>query len=66
MELNYMKKYLINPNQKQYKANLHCHTNFSDGYFSPEEIKRLYMEHDENVMNMIRAFYAGEPLGTGL
>ena len=28
--------------------------------------KRLYMEHDESVMNMIRDFYAGEPLGTGL
>lgn len=45
-----MKKYLINLNQKQYKANLHCHTNFSDGYFSPEEIKRLYMEHGYSVV----------------
>lgn len=27
-----------------YKANLHCHTNLSDGKFSPEEIKQLYRE----------------------
>ncbi|MCQ2796721.1 MAG: CehA/McbA family metallohydrolase [Bacilli bacterium] len=37
-----MKKYLINPNLRWCKANLHCHTNHSDGYFTPEEIKKYY------------------------
>jgi len=26
-----------------YKANLHCHSTFSDGKFSPQELKELYM-----------------------
>ena len=45
-----MKKYLINPNLKWYKANLHCHTNQSDGFFSPEEIKKHYMEHGYSIV----------------
>ena len=28
-----------------YKANLHCHTHFSDGTLSPEEIKEMYKAH---------------------
>jgi len=39
-----MRKYLIDPKQKWVKANLHCHTNLSDGFFTPKEIKKLYME----------------------
>ena len=39
-----MKKYLIPQAGKFYKANLHCHTNISDGNMSPEEIKRIYKE----------------------
>lgn len=38
-----MKKYLI-PNTKQHKANLHCHTVYSDGIKTPEQIKQEYME----------------------
>lgn len=45
-----MKKYLIDPNLKWYKANLHCHTNNSDGYFAPDEIKKLYMEQGYSVV----------------
>ena len=37
-----MKKYLISNEGSFYKANLHCHTNISDGKLSPEEIKELY------------------------
>lgn len=45
-----MKKYLIDPNLKWVKANLHCHTNYSDGFYSPEEIKRIYMEQGYSVI----------------
>ena len=34
-----MKKYLIPRQGKFYKANMHCHTNISDGKQTPEEIK---------------------------
>ena len=37
-----MKKYLISENGNFYKANLHCHTNYSDGKLSPAEVKELY------------------------
>ena len=37
-----MKKYFINPDNKQYKANLHCHSNLSDGELTPEELKEAY------------------------
>ena len=37
-----MKRYLISNEGNFYKANLHCHTNISDGKLSPEEIKALY------------------------
>ena len=39
-----MKKYIISPELNWYRANMHCHTTVSDGYFSPEEIKRVYKE----------------------
>ncbi len=45
-----MKIYLIDPNKKWCKANLHCHTNFSDGYFSPGEIKKHYMEQGYSII----------------
>jgi len=35
-------KYLISPNKKQYKANLHCHSILSDGRKTPEELKEMY------------------------
>ena len=34
--------YLISPHKKQYKANLHCHSTFSDGRKTPEELKEMY------------------------
>ena len=37
-----MKKYLLPKDGGSYKANLHCHTNISDGTHSPEEIKERY------------------------
>ena len=37
-----MKKYLISENGNFYKANLHCHTNLSDGKHTPAEVKELY------------------------
>ena len=35
---------LIPESGKFYKTNLHCHTDISDGKFSPEKIKELYKE----------------------
>lgn len=37
-----MKKYLISEKGNFYKANLHCHSTFSDGEKTPEEIKKFY------------------------
>ena len=38
-----MKKYLFQSNKNIYKANLHCHTNISDGELTPQEVKEAYM-----------------------
>ena len=45
-----MKKILIPERGNSYKANLHCHTNLSDGKLSPEELKRLYKSHGYSVL----------------
>lgn len=45
-----MKYVLIDPNKKWYKANLHCHTNNSDGFFTPSEIKKHYMDHGYSIV----------------
>lgn len=37
-----MKKYLLPKSGTFYKANLHCHSNISDGILSPQELKDLY------------------------
>ena len=37
-----MKKFLFPENARFYKANLHCHTNLSDGKLSPTEVKAAY------------------------
>ena len=39
-----MKKYIISPELNWYRANMHCHTTVSDGHYSPEEIKKFYMD----------------------
>ena len=43
-------KYLINPNKTQYKANLHCHTNLSDGHWTPEQVKEEYKKRGYSVV----------------
>lgn len=35
-------RYLLPEEGTSYKANLHCHTNLSDGTFTPEEVKIAY------------------------
>ncbi|MBE6727720.1 MAG: hypothetical protein E7562_03620 [Ruminococcaceae bacterium] len=44
-----MKKYLISPYKKQYKANMHSHSTFSDGKLTPEELKKAYKERGYSV-----------------
>lgn len=39
-----MRKYLLPETGNFYKANLHCHTTFSDGRKTPEEVKEIYKE----------------------
>ena len=45
-----MRKYLISENGTFYKANLHCHSNHSDGKLSPAEIKELYKKRGYSVV----------------
>ena len=41
---------LLDPAKNYYKANLHCHSTFSDGKRSPEEIKKAYMDRGYSVV----------------
>ena len=45
-----MKKYLLPKNGNFYKANLHCHTTFSDGRWTPEKVKEEYKAHGYSVV----------------
>ena len=45
-----MRKYLLPKDGNFYKANLHCHTNISDGKLSPEEVKKAYKENGYSVV----------------
>lgn len=45
-----MKKYLIPNEGNFYKANLHCHTTFSDGTMTPQEVKEYYKERGYSVV----------------
>ena len=36
--------------KNQYKANLHCHSNLSDGKLSPEKLKEIYKENGYSVL----------------
>ncbi len=36
--------------KKQFKANLHSHSNLSDGAFSPEELKKIYKERAYSIL----------------
>ncbi len=42
--------YLISPDKKQFKANLHCHSTLSDGNLTPEELKAAYKSHGYSVL----------------
>jgi len=44
-----MEKILL-PEHMGYKANLHSHSTDSDGYFTPEEMKKFYMEQGYSIL----------------
>ena len=44
--------YLINPQIKQYKANLHCHSVLSDGRKTPEELKKMYKDNGYDILSI--------------
>ncbi len=44
--------YLISPDKKQYKANLHCHSILSDGKKTPEELKKMYKEKGYSILSI--------------
>lgn len=45
-----MKKYLLPKEGNFYKANLHCHSIYSDGKLYPEEIKKIYKEKGYSIV----------------
>lgn len=45
-----MKKILLDAKLNKYKANLHCHSTFSDGMLTPEEIKKLYQKNGYSIV----------------
>jgi len=45
-----MKKYLLPCEGSFFKANLHCHSTFSDGRWTPREIKENYKKHGYSVI----------------
>lgn len=45
-----MKKILLDPSKKFYKANLHCHSVNSDGRKTPDELKKMYTEKGYSVI----------------
>ena len=45
-----MKKYLLGDKGNFYKANLHCHTNLSDGHMPAAEVKELYKSRGYSVV----------------
>lgn len=45
-----MRKYLLPDNWNFYKANLHCHSTWSDGKHTPAELKELYKSHGYSVL----------------
>ena len=42
--------YLISPLKKQYKANLHCHSTFSDGKRTPQQLKEMYKQRGYSIL----------------
>lgn len=41
---------LIRDDLPQYKANLHCHSTYSDGKLTPEELKEAYRSHGYDIL----------------
>lgn len=41
---------ILLPEEKGYKANLHCHTTGSDGALTPERMKELYKAHGYSIL----------------
>lgn len=44
--------YLISPDKKQFRANLHCHSTISDGKLTPQQLKEAYKAHDYQVLSI--------------
>ncbi len=45
-----MKRHLLPPTGKFYKANLHCHTTVSDGNWTPEKVKEVYLSQGYSII----------------
>lgn len=45
-----MNKFLLPENGSFFKANLHCHSNISDGYLSPQQLKDIYVEKGYSII----------------
>lgn len=44
------KKILLGKYKNYYKANMHCHSNLSDGKLTPEELKELYKDKGYSIL----------------
>lgn len=49
-EVVQLRRYLLPENGQFYKANLHCHSTFSDGHLTPQQIKEEYMAHGYSIV----------------
>ena len=47
-----MKKHLLPQKGNFYKANMHCHSNLSDGQHTPEELKKFYKSQGYSVLSI--------------
>lgn len=45
-----MKHFFVDPQKQQYRANLHCHSFYSDGHLSPEELKAAYRKEGYSIL----------------
>lgn len=46
------KKYLLPPLERYFKANLHAHSNLSDGFLSPQELKDAYKAKGYSILSI--------------
>ncbi|MBQ5883702.1 MAG: hypothetical protein IIW72_04155, partial [Clostridia bacterium] len=47
-----MNKVLFTDTLNYYKANMHCHSTFSDGTLSPYELKELYKNNGYQILSI--------------